>query len=165
MNDVPSPGDVLEYRRSRFATRLPRDRRYSPMHHWLLEDSPGVWRVGLTAFATWRLGDIVEFDFNVGPGAAISAGDEIGSIEGLKALVPVFSAGSGVFVCEGGPLRQDITLAESDPLGEGWLYKFEGHPGDESLDVVAYAALLDATIDLLQNSQRLVDPGQAPDAC
>ncbi len=30
---------------------------------------PGVWRVGLTKFATRMLGDIVEFEFSVAPGA------------------------------------------------------------------------------------------------
>ena len=70
------------YHRSRFTTHLPVDRRYSPSHYWLLEEEPGTWRVGLTKFATRMLGDIVEFDFSVAPGAEIGVGDEIGTIEG-----------------------------------------------------------------------------------
>ena len=89
------------YRRSRFTTHLPIDRRYSAAHYWLLEESPGVWRVGFTKFATRMLGDIVEFEFSAAPGAAISVGDEIGSIEGLKAVTSVFSAGVGRFLGEG----------------------------------------------------------------
>ena len=138
---------TLYYRRSRFTTHLPRDRRYSPAHYWLLEESPGLWRVGLTRFATRMLGDIVEFDFSVAAGAAIEVGDDIGSIEGLKAVTSVFAAGCGHFVGEAGALRQDVTLAESDPYGDGWLYRLRGTPAPDAVDVHGYVAILDATID------------------
>jgi glycine cleavage system H protein len=135
------------YRRSRFTTRLPRDRRYSPAHYWLLQESSGVWRVGFTRFATRMLGDIVEFEFGVAPGASISLGEEIGSIEGLKAVTTVFAAGSGSFMNEGELLRRDVTLAESDPYGAGWLYRLQGEPDPDAVDVQGYVAILDATID------------------
>src|SRR5262245_36597905 len=103
---MSAPRDqALYYRRSRFTTHLPRDRRYSPAHYWLLEEAPGVWLVGLTKFATRMLGDIVEFDLSVAPGSAIAVGDEIGSIEGLKALSSIFACASGVFLGEGTFLR------------------------------------------------------------
>ena len=137
----------LYYRRSRFTTHLPRDRRYSPAHYWLLEESDGIWRVGLTRFATRMLGDIVEFDFSVAAGTTVSLGDEIGSIEGLKAVTSIFAAGSGQFLGAGEPLRRDVTLAESDPYGEGWLYRLQGQPGADAVDVEGYVAILDATID------------------
>lgn len=139
--------ESIYYRRSRFTTHLPRDRRYSPAHYWLLEESVGIWRVGLTKFATRMLGDIVEFEFTVAPGANINLGDEIGSIEGLKAVTTLYSAGSGHFLGEGASLRQDVTLAESDPYGEGWLYKLRGEPAPDAVDVHGYIAILDATID------------------
>lgn len=135
------------YRRSRFTTHLPRDRRYSPAHSWLLEEAPGIWRVGLTRFATRMLGDIVEFEFTAAPGTTIDVGDEIGTIEGLKAVTTIFAAGSGVFLGEGTALRRDVTLADSDPYGEGWLYRLQGRPGPETVDVHGYVAILDATID------------------
>jgi glycine cleavage system H protein len=135
------------YRRSRFTTHLPRDRRYSPAHYWLFEEEPGVWRVGLTRFATRMLGDIVEFELNVTPGSKVAVGDEIGSIEGLKAVTSVFCAGSGRFLGEGEALRQDVTLADSDPYGAGWLYRLQGEPAPDAMDVQGYVAILDATID------------------
>lgn len=137
----------LYYRRSRFTTHLPRDRRYSPAHFWLLEESPGIWRVGFTRFATRMLGDIVEIDLSVTPGTAIGLGDEIGSIEGLKAVTSLYAAGSGRFLGDGAALRQDVTLAESDPYGEGWLYRLQGEPAPDAVDADGYAAVLDATID------------------
>ena len=144
---------TLYYRRSRFTTHLPRDRRYSPAHYWLLEESAGVWRVGLTKFATRMLGDIVEFEFSVRPGTNVAVGDEIGSIEGLKAVTSVFAVGSGVFLGEGTSLRKDVTLAESDPYGEGWLYRLQGEPAPDAVDVQGYVAILDATIDRMLASR------------
>jgi glycine cleavage system H protein len=151
---VSAPRDqAVYYRRSRFTTHLPVDRRYSPAHYWLLEEQPGLWRVGLTKFATRMLGDIVEFEFSVASGAAIGVGDEIGSIEGLKAVTSVFSAGTGHFAGEGPDLRQDVTLAETDPYGKGWLYRLQGEPAGNAVDVHGYVAILDATIDKMLASR------------
>ena len=145
---MSSPRDeAIYYRRARFTTHLPRDRKYSPAHYWLLEESSGIWRVGLTKFATRMLGDIVEFEFSVTPGTNIAFGDAIGTIEGLKAVSSVFAAGSGRFLGEGAPLRADVTRAEFDPYGEGWLYRLQGDPAPDTVDVEQYVSILDATID------------------
>jgi glycine cleavage system H protein len=145
---VSAPRDTsLYYRRSRFTTHLPRDRRYSPAHYWLMEESRGVWRVGFTRFATRMLGDIVEFELTRPLGARVEVGDDIGSIEGLKAVTILYSCGSGVLLGESPALRQDVTLAESDPYGEGWLYRLQGSPARDTVDVHGYVAILDATID------------------
>jgi glycine cleavage system H protein len=145
--------ETVYYRRSRFTTHLPIARRYSAAHYWLLEESTGIWRVGFTKFATRMLGDIVEFEFSVAPGSAVDVGDAIGSIEGLKAVTTVFAAGAGRFLDEGAPLRQDVTLAESDPYGKGWLYRLQGDPAADTVDVHAYVALLDLTIDKMLTSR------------
>jgi len=107
----------------------------------------------LTKFATRMLGDIVEFDFSVNAGANIGVGDEIGSIEGLKAVTTIYASGSGRFLGEGTLLRQDVTLAESDPYGDGWLYRLQGEPAADAVDVEGYVAILDATIDKMLASR------------
>ncbi len=163
MSEAHEP-QSLYYRRSRFTTHLPRDRRYSPAHYWLLEESAGVWRIGLTKFATRMLGDIVEFEFSVAALAHVGLGDEIGSIEGLKAVTSVFAAASGRFLGEGARLRRDVTLAESDPYGEGWLYRLQGEPAPDTVDVDGYVAILDATIDsMLANRHAGMETGEGSD--
>jgi glycine cleavage system H protein len=139
--------ETVYYRRSRFTSHLPRGRKYSPAHYWLLEAEPGIWHVGLTRFATRMLGDIVEFDFSLAAGASVQLGDDIGSIEGLKAVTSVFAAGAGRFLGENAALRRDVTLVESDPYGKGWLYRLQGSPAPDVVDVDGYIAILDATID------------------
>ena len=37
-----APAQTVFYRRSRFATRLPVDRLYTPAHYWLIEEDAGL---------------------------------------------------------------------------------------------------------------------------
>lgn len=145
--------DHVRYRKARFSTRLPRGRRYTAAHYWLLEEDDGIWRVGFTQFATRMLGDLVEYDFSITPGTPISVGQEIGSIEGFKALTVLYSAAEGDFLGVSEELAADITAPESDPYGRGWLYRVRGRPDPESLDVNGYTAVLDRTIDRLLESR------------
>ena len=155
-------GETLPYRRSRFTTRLPLNRRYSPAHYWLLEDAPGVWRVGFTKFATRMLGDLVEYEFNVATGESVALGQAIGSVEGFKAVTTIYCVSEGEFLGVGDDLRGDITLAETDPYGRGWLYRVRGDPDPASVDVHEYVAILDATIDKLLESRHAA--GESDDA-
>jgi glycine cleavage system H protein len=148
----PRP-EVVPYKRSRFSTRLPVDRRYTLAHYWLREESPGVWRVGFTKFATRMLGDLVEYEFVVSPGSSVTLGQEIGSVEGFKAVTTVYSVMDGEFLGAGAELQADITLVETDPYGRGWLYGARGRPDPASVDVQGYIAILDATIDKMLESR------------
>ena len=140
-------GKVIAYKRSRFSTRLPESRLYTRSHFWLLEDEPGVWRVGFTRFATRMLGDLVEYEFTVSEGAPVDLGQAIGWVEGFKAVSDLFSVASGVFLGANPALSQDPTLADTDPYLRGWLYRVRGIPDPNAVDVNGYIAVLDATID------------------
>lgn len=148
-----SRDQAVYYRRSRFTTHLPRDRWYSPAHYWLLEESAGLWRIGFTRFATRMLGDMVEFNFTVTAGTAVALGDEIGTVEGLKAVTAIFASGTGVFLGPSEHLRADVTLVESDPYGKGWLYRLQGAAAPDVVDVDGYVAILDATIDKMMTNR------------
>jgi glycine cleavage system H protein len=149
----PSRPGYIPYRRSRFTSRLPVDRRYTAAHYWLLEESSGLWRIGFTKFATRMLGDLVEYDFSVPEGAAVAVGQEIGSVEGFKAVTVLFSVADGEFLGPSADLRSDVTLVESDPYGRGWLYRVKGRPDPASVDVQGYVSILDATIDKVIESR------------
>src|SRR5690348_10941308 len=116
------PPQTLYYKRSRFSSRLPTDRLYSPSHFWLAQDEPGVWRIGFTKFATRMLGDLVEYAFEVKPGDVVTVGQTIGTVEGFKALTDLYCVADGGFLGPNPELEQDVTLTDSDPYGEGWLY-------------------------------------------
>jgi glycine cleavage system H protein len=158
-----SRDQTVYYKRSRFTTHLPRDRRYSPAHYWMLEESAGIWRIGFTRFATRMLGDMVEFDFVVKEGQVVALGDEIGTVEGLKAVTSLFACGSGYFLGESAQLRSDVTLVESDPYGKGWLYKLRGVADPDAVDVDGYVAILDATIDKMMENRHAGTEDEAPE--
>ncbi|OWK36772.1 glycine cleavage system protein H [Fimbriiglobus ruber] len=137
----------VPYRRSRFSTRLPDDRRYTPSHFWLLEMEPATWRVGFTQFATRMLGDLVEYGFEVKPDAPIELGQTIGWIEAFKAITDIYCVGNGTFQLGNPALETDPTLFDKDPYGSGWLYQFRGTIDPSSVDVQVYVGLLDLAID------------------
>jgi glycine cleavage system H protein len=144
---------TVYYKRARFTTRLPVDRRYTAAHFWLLEESPGVWRVGFTKFATRMLGDLVEYELSARPGTHVEIGQEIGSLEGFKAVTALYSVAEGKMLGIGDDIAADITIVESDPYGRGWLYRVDGRPDPDSVDVHGYVAILDATIDKMLESR------------
>lgn len=132
---------------------MPVNRRYTAAHYWLLEEAPGIWRIGFTKFATRMLGDLVEYEFNVSNGESVTLGQAIGSVEGFKAVTTIYCVADGEFLGVADDLRADITLAETDPYGRGWLYRVRGHPDPGSVDVHDYVSILDATIDKLLESR------------
>ncbi len=145
--------DTFVYKRSRFSSRLPVRYRYTASHYWLDEREPGIWQVGFTKFATRMLGEMVEFDFKIGPGAHIEVGQVIGWTEGFKAMSDLYSAASGKFLGPNPALAQNITLIDTKPYGDGWLYTVHGTPDPAHLDVHGYVAVLDATIDKMLRSR------------
>jgi len=146
-----SPVEKIPYKRSRFSTRLPVDRLYAPSHFWLAQIEPGVWRVGFTKFATRMLGDLVEHGFSVKPGDKVAVGQTIGWVEGFKALTDLYCVADGEFVGPNPALEADPTLTDTDPYGQGWLYRVRGTPESNSVDVRGYMQMLDLTIDKMQD--------------
>lgn len=141
------------YKRATFVTHLPVECRYSPSHFWLREIEPNRWRVGFTKFATRMLGEMVEVQWEKTDGAPVASGEIIGSIEGFKAISDIYCVADGQFAGGNAALRDDIELVSRDPYGAGWLYEINGQPDTKCLDVAAYRALLDTTIDRILEKQ------------
>ena len=151
-NDKPQ---TLFYKRSRFVTHLPVDYLYSPSHSWIARhDEPGLWRVGLTKFATRMLGDMVEHGFEVEAGAPVQLGQVIGWVEGFKAISDIFCVAAGNFGGANRVLKEKITLVNKDPYGAGWLYLVNGTPDSKCVDVHTYKTILDKTIDKILERQK-----------
>ncbi len=141
-------GDAyLAYKRAKFATRLPTDRLFTEGHFWLEPEEGGRQRIGFTKFATRMLGEVVEFEFAVEPGAEVERGQAIGHVEGFKAITELYSPLAGRFAGANPDLAEVIGEIHRFPYDRGWLYRVEGPPPEECLDATAYAAFLDGTID------------------
>ena len=149
MTDVPE----LYYRRLVFRTRLLGDRQYTPSHFWVQQQPDGRWRVGLTKFASRMLGDVVEIGFDHQVGAEVAVGQEIGWFEGFKARSDLYSVVGGTFAGSNPLLVDRIAVIDDDRYRRGWLYEVAGEPDGKAMDMHAYAALLDETIDRMRRSQ------------
>jgi len=141
------------YQRARFATQLPVGYRYSPSHFWMAEQEPQVWRVGLTKFGSRMLGEMVDYGFEVEPGAPVVVGQVIGWVEGFKALTEIASIADGRFAGVNPALDQNPALVNQDPFGAGWLYAVHGQPGANCTDVEGYKKILDQAIDRMLKSE------------
>ena len=155
-DSVPSEMETIRYRREKFSTRLYRDCLYTPAHAWLRSEGNGVWRVGLTRFAARMLGDPVELDFEVQDGDSVDRGQEVGWIEGFKAVSDIYTPLSGIFRGGNRAVLEDIEVLGRDPHREGWLFRVEGTPGEDCIDLEAYKIVLDKAIDkILGNNSPL----------
>jgi len=146
--------ETVLYKRATFATRLPTPYLYTQAHTWLSSQGTAQWRVGYTKFALRMLGELVDVQFEVAPGAAIQTGDVLGMIEGFKAISDVYAMGQGRFLLANPELATGLERINREPYDAGWLYEFCGTPDSRALDVNGYRELLDATIDRLLEKQK-----------
>lgn len=122
----------------------PKDFRYTEDHEWIKVEGE-IGTVGITDHAQKQLGDIVfvevpEVDEDV------SAGDEAGSIESVKAVADVFSPVSGTITEVNESLEDAPETVNQDPHGDGWLFKVnmsDSSELDETMDVAAYEKFLE----------------------
>lgn len=145
--------EFLSYRRSKFSTRLPLERRFTQSHYWLLEEPGGVFRVGFTRFATRMLGEVVEYEFERADGDELEEGDAVGWLEGFKAVTELFAPMNGRFRGANPQLDDLVDRIHVAPYQEAWLYRIEGTPSASCLDAHGYAGFLDETIDRMMGKQ------------
>jgi glycine cleavage system H protein len=99
----------------------PEDRKYTREHEWVrLEGTVGV--VGITDYAQSELGDVVFVDLPQ-KGRTLAAGEELGTIESVKAVSEIYAPVSGEVLEVNELLRDHPDKVNGDPYGEGWLLK------------------------------------------
>ena len=102
-------------------TLVPEDLYYSEEHEWLRIDGD-VAIVGITDFAQDQLGDIVYVDLP-NEGESIDAGAVVGELESTKSVSDLFSPVTGEVIARNVELDGSAELINTDPYGEGWLFK------------------------------------------
>ena len=99
----------------------PADLKYTASHEWIrLEGDVVV--VGVSWFAQDSMGDVVHVELPE-LGDDVSAGSPACEIESVKAVSDVYSPVSGEVVSVNGSLEDTPENVNSDPYGEGWLFK------------------------------------------
>ena len=95
---------------------------YSKDHEWIEIADHEAATVGITLHAQDALGDVVFVDLPE-VGRKLKQGEVAGVVESVKAAADLYSPVSGEVVEVNEALRADPSLANSDPLGNGWFFK------------------------------------------
>ena len=96
--------------------------KYSKEHEWINAADTNAAIVGITVHAQDALGDVVFVDLPA-VGSTFKAGDVAGVVESVKAAADVYMPVTGEIVEVNEALRDDPSLANSDPLATGWFFK------------------------------------------
>ncbi|MCK2221620.1 glycine cleavage system protein GcvH [Actinomadura sp. ATCC 31491] len=123
-------------------SNIPDELSYTKEHEWVagLDDGLTV-TVGITEYAAEALGDVVFVQLPE-VGSNVEAGDSVGEVESTKSVSEIYSPVGGEIVEVNQNVADDPSLANSDPYGEGWMFRIrmEGDPED-LLSAEEYKAL------------------------
>ena len=99
------------------------DRKFRKSHEWVLVDGD-MGTIGISSHAQSELGDIVFVELPE-KGTELAAGDELGTIESVKAVSELYAPISGEVVEVNDALGDEPELVNSDPFGDGWMIKIK----------------------------------------
>ncbi|MEF8829740.1 MAG: glycine cleavage system protein GcvH [Haloarcula sp.] len=102
---------------------VPDDLRYLESHEWA-RVSGDTAEVGITEFAQDELGDVVFVELPE-EGAELTAGEDFGVVESIKAVSDVYAPVSGTVTAVNDRLRDEPELLNEDPFGDGWMLEVE----------------------------------------
>ena len=124
-------------------SEFPSDLRYRDSHEWVRSEDDGTVVVGISDHAQEELGDIVFVDLPE-PGMSYGQGEACAVIESVKAASDIYAPLSGEVVKANGTLEDSPELVNSDPYGDGWLFRLipsDASQIDSLMDAGAYAEL------------------------
>ncbi|MGI9285639.1 MAG: glycine cleavage system protein GcvH [Pseudomonadales bacterium] len=120
----------------------PKELRYAATHEWARAEDDGSIAVGVSDHAQEALGDVVYVELPE-PGATVSAGDQAGVVESVKAASDIYSPVNGEVIEVNVALEESPETVNADPYEDGWLFRIKPSDDDLShlLDAAAYDAL------------------------
>jgi glycine cleavage system H protein len=111
--------------------------KYTEDHEWLKIDGD-IATVGITVHAQDALGDVVFVDLPT-VGTDYAQKETAGVVESVKAAADVYMPVAGEVIGVNEALRDDPSLANTDPQGAGWFFKVK------MVDASQLDALMDET--------------------
>jgi glycine cleavage system H protein len=124
-------------------TTYPTDYRYTREHEWVSAKGD-LATVGITDYAQHELGDVV-FVGLPEVGAAMKAGQTLGSVESVKTMSDIYAPVSGTVVEINSELTAAPEKVNQDPHGAAWLVRMKLTDSAELgklLDAAAYQAFI-----------------------
>jgi len=120
----------------------PEELLYAETHEWVRVEEEGgakIGTVGISAFAVEQLTDLVYIELPQ-VGDAVSAGDEFGEVESVKAVSPLYSPVDGEVVAVNTELPDKLETLNADPYGSGWIIKVKLTDDTSLAKLLDYAA-------------------------
>lgn len=113
--------------------------QYTAEHEWVAVDGD-VARIGITAYAADKLGDVVFVDLPK-VGQTVTAGRVVGEIESTKSVGELYAPLDGEIVEANDAVVADPSLVNTDPFGAGWMIAVRFTELPTLLSADEYAAL------------------------
>ncbi|MEA2236429.1 MAG: glycine cleavage system protein [Thermoanaerobaculia bacterium] len=123
----------------------PEDSRYAKSHEYInVEGEIGT--IGITEYAQKELGDVVFVELPQ-VGTQLEAGDELGSIESVKAVSELFAPVGGEVVEINERLAEKPELVNTDPYGDGWMVRIKVADASEADELLMTAEEYDEYVE------------------
>jgi len=122
---------------------IPDELSYTDQHEWAAVEGD-IATVGISDYAQKALGDVTFVELPA-VGADLVKGNEACAIESVKAAVSIYAPLSGKVTEVNGELKDDPGLVNSEPYGQGWIYRVElSDPGqlDSLMNAARYEEFL-----------------------
>lgn len=116
--------------------------KYLSSHEWARVEADGTVTIGITDHAQDSLGDVVYVE-TPEVGSTVTAGEEAGVVESVKAASDIYSLVSGEVIAVNEALQDNPEIVNESPYDDGWFFKVK--PTDLSelnsaLDAAGYQA-------------------------
>lgn len=121
---------------------FPQDLKYQKTDEWVKVEN-GIATVGISDYAQDSLSDIVFIEFDVDPGDKVKVGQNLATIESVKAAAEVNFPVSGEVLEIHEALSDTPEVINAEPYQNGWLAKIkidDPKELDQLLDAAAYEA-------------------------
>lgn len=126
-------------------SNIPSELRYLSSHEWVRVEDDGTAVIGITEHAQDAMGDLV-FVETPEAGSTLSAGDEAGVVESVKAASDIYAPVSGEVVAINEALEDAPETVNQDPYGDGWMFRVKmSEPSEVEglLTADAYAEMIE----------------------
>lgn len=126
-------------------SNTPSDLKYASSHEWARLEEDGTVTVGITDHAQNALGDVVFVELPE-VGRELTAGQEAGVVESVKAASDIYAPISGEVIAINEVLEDSPETINGDAYHLGWFFRIQpSDPAelDSLLDADAYQELCD----------------------
>jgi glycine cleavage system H protein len=105
-------------------SNTPSELKYASSHEWARLEEDGTVTVGISDHAQIALGDVV-FVETPDVGDTLSAGDEAGVVESVKAASDIYAPISGEVIAVNELLEDEPETVNADSYHDGWFFKLK----------------------------------------